>query len=127
MTILADIIALLIVLVIASPIYALIIWLVGKLRIGLEVSGFGAAFLAAVLIVLLNSVVTLLLAAIGITFEGDLLAVIIQLVIAALILMIADRIVKGFYVNGYKGAMLAALAIAAVWWLIDWISSFFSF
>jgi putative membrane protein len=127
MTILADIIALLIVLVIASPIYALIIWLVGKLRIGLEVSGFGAAFLAAVLIVLLNSVVTLLLAAIGITFEGDLLAVIIQLVIAALILMIADRIVKGFYVNGYKGALLAALAIAAVWWLIDWISSFFSF
>jgi putative membrane protein len=127
MTLVADLIAILIVLVIASPIYALIIWLVGKLRLGLEVRSFGSAFLAAVLIVLLNSAVTLLLAAIGITLEGDLLAVIIQLVIAALILMIADRIVKGFYVNGYKGALLAALAIAAVWWLLDWVLSFFSF
>lgn len=115
---LADIIALLIVMVIASPIYALIIWLVGKLRLGLEVRGFGAAFLAALVIVLLNSVVTLALGAAGITLEGDLLAAIIQLIIAALILMIADRVVKGFYVEGYKGALLAAAAIAAVDWLI---------
>ena len=115
----ADLIALLIVLVIASPIYALIIWLVGKLRLGLEVSGFGAAFLTALVIVLLNSVVTLALRAAGITLEGDLLAVIIQLVISALILLIADRVVKGLYVKGYKGALLAAVAIAAVGWLIS--------
>ena len=126
MTLLADLIALLIILVIASPIYALIIWLVGKLRLGLEVSGFGAAFLAAVVIVLLNSLVILLLGAIGITLEGDLLAVIIQLVIAALTLMIADRIVKGLYVKGYKGALLAAAAIAAVGWLISWVVGLFS-
>ena len=125
MTILADIIALSIVLVIASPIYALIIWLVGKLRLGLEVKGIGAAFLAALVIVFLNSLVTLLLGAIGITLEGDLLAFIIQLIIAALILMIADRIVKGFYVKGYKGALLAALAIAAVGWLISWVGGLF--
>lgn len=126
MTLLADLIALLIILVIASPIYALIIWLVGMLRLGLEVSGFGAAFLAAVVIVLLNSLVILLLGAIGITLEGDLLAVIIQLVIAALILMIADRTVKGLYVKGYKGALLAAAAIAAVGWLISWVVGLFS-
>lgn len=126
MTIVADIIALLIVLVIASPIYALIIWLVGRLRLGLEVSGFGAAFFAALVIVLLNSLVILLLGAIGITLEGDLLAAFIQLVIAALILMVADRIVKGFYVKGYKGALLAALAIAAVSWLISWVGSLFA-
>ena len=126
MTLLAVLIALLIILVIASPIYALIIWLVGKLRLGLEVSGFGAAFLAALVIVLLNSLVILLLGAIGITLEGDLLAVILQLVIAALFLMIADRIVKGFFVNGYKGALLAALAIAAVGWLIDWVVNLFA-
>ena len=126
MTLLADLIALLIILVIASPIYALIIWLVGKLRLGLEVSGFGAAFLAAVVIVLLNSLVILLLGAIGITLEGDLLAVIIQLVIAALTLMIADRIVKGLYVKGYKGALLTAAAIAAVGWLISWVVGLFS-
>jgi len=126
MTLVADLLAILIVLVIASPIYALIIWLVGKLRLGLEVSGFGAAFLAAVVIVLLNSLVILLLGAIGITLEGDLLAVIIQLVIAALTLMIADRIVKGLYVKGYKGALLAAAAIAAVGWLISWVVGLFS-
>ncbi len=126
MNFLADLITLLIVLVIASPIYALIIWLVGKLRLGLEVSGFGAAFLAALVIILLNSLVILLLGAIGITIEGDLLAFILQLVIAALILMIADRIVKGFYVKGYKGALAAALAIAAVGWLISWIDDLFA-
>ena len=126
MTLVADLLAILIVLVIASPIYALIIWLVGKLRLGLEVSGFGAAFLAAVVIVLLNSLVILLLGAIGITLEGDLLAVIIQLVIAALTLMIADRIVKGLYVKGYKGALLAAAAIAAVGWLIDRVVNLFA-
>jgi putative membrane protein len=126
MTLVADLLAVLMVLVIASPIYALIIWLVGKLRLGLEVSGFGAAFFAALVIVLLNSLVILLLGAIGLTLEGDLLAFIIQLVIAALILLIADRIVKGFYVNSYKGALLAALAIAAVGWLISWIGSLFA-
>jgi putative membrane protein len=117
-TLVTDRIAILIVLVIASPIYAVIIWLVGKLRLGLKVSGFGAAFLAALVIVLLNSVVTLALGAVGITFEGDRLAVFIQLVIAALILLIADRVVKGLYVKGYKGALLAAAATAAVGWLI---------
>jgi putative membrane protein len=126
LTLLADLIALLIILVIASPIYALIIWLVGKLRLGLEVSGFGAAFLAALVIVLLNSLVILLLGAIGIILEGDLLAVILQLVIAALFLMIADRIVKGLYVKGYKGALLAAAAIAAVGWLIDRVVNLFA-
>jgi uncharacterized membrane protein YvlD (DUF360 family) len=101
MTLVADLITILIVLVIASPIYTLIIWLVGKLRLGLEVSGFGTAFLTALVIVFLNSAVTLALGAAGITLEDDLLAVFIQLVIAALILLIADRIVKGLYVKGY--------------------------
>ncbi len=118
MTLVADLITILIVLVIASPIYTLIIWLVGKLRLGLEVSGFGTAFLTALVIVFLNSAVTLALGAAGITLEDDLLAVFIQLVIAALILLIADRIVKGLYVKGYKGALLAAVSIAAVGWLI---------
>ena len=46
----------------------LIIWIVGKLGWGIEVSGFGPAFVAALVIAVLNILVTWLLSVLGITF-----------------------------------------------------------
>jgi putative membrane protein len=38
--------------------------------------------------------------------------------VAAVVLLIADRFVPGMKVNGFVGALVAAIAIAVVAWLI---------
>jgi putative membrane protein len=48
------------------------------------------------------------------------LGAVFNLVIAAVVLMLAGRFVKGLVVKGFTGAVVAALAIAAVGWLIAW-------
>ena len=46
------------------------------------------------------------------------LGAILNLVVAAVVLMIADRFVPGMKVGGFVGALIAAIAIAVVAWLI---------
>jgi putative membrane protein len=98
----------------------LIIWIVGKLGLGLEVSGFGPAFIAAIVIAILNGLVAWLLGALGITIGAGLVGAILHLIIAAVVLMAAGNFVKGLVVKGFTGALVAAVAIAAVGWLIGW-------
>ena len=43
---------------------------------------------------------------------------IINLIVAALVLMVSDRFVAGMKVNGFGGAIVAAIAIAVVNWLV---------
>ena len=98
----------------------LIIWIVGKLGLGLEVSGFGPAYIAAIVIAILNGLVAWLLGALNLTIGTGIVGAIIHLVIAAIVLMLAGNFVKGLVVKGFTGAVVAALAIAAVGWLIAW-------
>jgi len=98
--------------------YALAIWAVGKLGMGLTVSGFGPAVVAAVVISVLSWLVVWLLGALGLGFGGFLGAV-VNLVIAALVLMFAGNMVKGLRVKGFVPALIGAIAIAFVSWLID--------
>jgi putative membrane protein len=115
-----EIIALLIVILIGALFSGLVIWIVGKLGIGLEVSGFGPAFIAAIVIAVVGGLLSWLLGFLGITFGAGLLGAIINLVIAAIVLMIAGNLVKGLAVKGFTGALVAAIAIGAVSWLINW-------
>jgi putative membrane protein len=115
-----SIIGLIIGILIGALFTGLIIWIVGKLGLGLEVSGFGPAFVAAIVIAILNGVVAWLLGVLGITIGSGFVGAIVQLVIAAIVLMLAGRFVKGLVVKGFTGALVAALAIAAVGWLINW-------
>jgi len=98
--------------------YALAIWLVSKLNLGLKVSGFGPAVVAAVVISVLSWLVVWLLGALGLGFGGFLGAV-VNLVIAALVLMFAGNMVKGLRVKGFVPALIGAVAIAIASWLID--------
>lgn len=107
--------------VIAALFSAVVIWIVGKLGLGLSVSGFGPAFVAGIVIAIVGGLVTWLLGALGITIGGGLLGAIIHLIIAALVLMFAGNMVKGLKVNGFGGALVAAIAIAVVAWLISWL------
>jgi len=104
--------------------YALAIWAVGRLGLGLTVSGFGPALVAAVVISVVSWLVVWLLGALGLA-AGGFLGVVIKLVIAALVLMFAGNMVKGLRVAGFIPALIGAVAIAVVSWLIDWVIGLF--
>jgi putative membrane protein len=41
--------------------------------------------------------------------------------VAAVILLISDRFLSGMEVNGFVGAIIAAIGIAFVTWLVSWL------
>jgi len=104
--------------VVGILLYALAIWVVGKLGLGLKVSGFVPAIIAAIVIAVASALIVWLLGAIGLSL-GGFLGAIIHLIIAALVLMFAGNVVKGLKVKGFVGALIAAVAIAVVSWLIN--------
>ncbi len=88
-----------------------VIWIVGKLHLGMEVDGFGVAFIASFVIAIIGGLVNWLLTSLGITFGGGLLGGIVNLVVAAVVLMLSGRILPGMRVRGFTGALLAAVCI----------------
>ncbi|MFL7894198.1 MAG: phage holin family protein [Anaerolineales bacterium] len=98
-----------------------IIWVVGKLGWGLEVDGFVPAYIAAIVIAIISWLVTWLLGLLGLTLGVGFLAAIVHLVIAAIVLMIAGNFVKGLRVKGFTGALVGAIALAVVAFLIEWV------
>ena len=115
-----TIVGLIIGILIGALFTGLIIWVVGKLGLGLEVTGFGSAYIAVIVIAILNGLVAWLLGALGITIGAGLVGAILHLIIAAVVLIAAGNFVKGLVVKGFTGALVAAVAIAAVGWLIGW-------
>ncbi len=116
-----SLIGILIGVVIGALISGFVIWIVSKLGLGLEVDGFGSAFIAAIIIAVVGGVISWLLSALGITIGGGWLGAIIQLIVAAVVLMVSDRLLKGMRVAGFTGALIAAIAIGVVYWLIGWL------
>lgn len=102
---------------------AVIIWIVGRLNLGLSVDSFSSAFIAAIVIALVGGVLAWLLSLLGITLGGGFLGAIISLVVAALVLMFSDRFIPGMKVKGFTGAIIAALGIGVVGWFINWLLS----
>jgi putative membrane protein len=104
---------------------AVVILIVGKLNLGLNVKSFGSAVMAALVIAIVGGLVVWLLGIFGITLSGGLLAALVNLIIAALVLMIADKFLSGMEVHGFMGAIIAALAIGVVGWAVTWALSLF--
>jgi putative membrane protein len=96
----------------------LVIWIVGKLKLGMTVSGFGPAFLAAIVIAVVSWIITWILNLLGISTGGGIIGAIVNLLIAAGVLLFAGKWVKGLAVKGFVGAIIAAIAIAVVAWLV---------
>ncbi len=113
---LATLLGILLALVLA----AVVIMIVSKLNLGLTVDGFGPAIIAAAVIAIVGGLIYWLLGLLGITIGGDWLGAIINLIIAAVVLLTAGRMLKGLKVNGFVGALVAAIAIGVVTWLINW-------
>lgn len=92
---------------------------------GLSVTGFGAAAIAAIVIAIVGAVVVWLLGLFGLTIGGGWLGALAYLVVAAVVLLLADKFVPGMQVKGFVGAIVAAIAMAVVYWLLAWLLGMF--
>jgi putative membrane protein len=104
--------------IIGTLVNALIIYVVGKLGLGMSVAGFVPAIVAALVISVITALVLWLMNMAGISFGGGWIGAIVSLVVSAIVLMLAANLLPGFTVDGFTGALVAALAIAVVAWLI---------
>lgn len=98
---------------ISALISGAVIWVVSKLNMGLTVKNFGWAMLAGLLIGLVSNLIAHLVVA-----PGGVVGWVINLVIAAVVIMICGAILKGLEVKGFLGAAIAALAISAIYYLL---------
>ena len=120
-----GILAVILGIVLVALVAGFVIWIVGKLGLGIEVSGFGAAFIAAIVIAIVGGLITWLLSLLNITIAGGWLGAIINLIIAAIVLLISGSFVPGLKVKGFGGALIAAIAIGVVSWLLNWLIGLF--
>jgi putative membrane protein len=105
---------------------AVVLLIVDKFVSGFTVGGFANAMVAALAIAVVSAFVSWFL------FGGvlDLTATgwwgaIINLVVAALVLVLAGKITPGMAVSGFGGAAIAAVAIGVVYWLLEWLVGLF--
>ena len=105
---------------------AVVLMIVGRLGLGLSVDGFVPAFIASAVISIVAGVIIWALGLINISVGGPgLLGAIVSLIVAAIVLLISDRFVKSMKVNGFVGALIAAIAYGVVVWLIQWVLNLF--
>ena len=102
---------------------AIVLLIVDRFNIGVKVGGFVNALVAAVVIAILAAGLLWILGALGITFGGGILGAIMLLIAAAVVLMFAGRLLKGFSVSGFSGAIIGAIAIAVVAYVLSWLVS----
>lgn len=99
-----------------------VIFIVGKLKLGMEVRNLGTAFMAALIIGVLGFLVGLVVDPMIAQESFPLWAkYVVHFVIAALVVYIAGKMLKGMTTEGFSGAIIAAIAIAVVYWLINLI------
>lgn len=104
---------------------AIVLMIVDRLDLGLSVGGFVNALIAAAAIGVVSWGVGWLLeyAGIDLTTSAPLWNAVIYLIVSAIVLWIAARVISGFTTAGFTGALVAAIAIAVIVWII---AQFFS-
>jgi putative membrane protein len=102
---------------------ALVLWIVSRLNLGLSVESFTSAIIAGLVIGIIAGIVNWLLGLLNINLGsmGGLLGWIINIIIDALILMFGASFLPGLKVSGFTGAIIAAIAIGVVGWLVSWV------
>jgi len=119
----AVIVNILITLVVA----AVVLLIVSRLNLGLSVAGFGPAIIAAAVIAIVAGLIAWLLSLLNISLGTGtgLWPAIVNLIVAAVVLLLSGRLFQGLKVNGFGGAIIGAIAIAVVTWLIIWVLGLF--
>jgi putative membrane protein len=105
---------------------AIVIYIVSRLNLGMTVDSFGSAIIAALVIAVVAAIINFVLNLLGLAPEqATFLNAIIALIIAAVVLMISGNFVSGMQVNGFGGAIIAAIGIGVVRWLISFVLNLF--
>jgi putative membrane protein len=105
---------------------AVVLMIVSRLNLGLTVDGFGSAFIASAVISIVAGIITWLIGLIGIKVGNPtLIGALVSLIVAAVVLLISDRFVKGMKVNGFVGALIAAISYGVIAWLLRWVIGLF--
>ena len=99
---------------------ALVIYIVGRLDLGLTVKSYGTAFVLAIFIAIVGGILVWLFGLLDLGFSG-LIGAIINLIVAALVIMFSASLLPGVKVHGFGGAILAAVAIGIFSWIINWL------
>ena len=103
---------------------AVILMIVSRFNLGLEVASFMPAAIAAIVISLVAGVVMWVLS-LGfkdmLATSSGLWGLIVLLVVSAVVLLISGRILPGLEVKVWKGAIVAAIAIAVVGAIVTWL------
>lgn len=101
---------------------AVVLLIVSRLNLGLSVAGFSTAVIGAIVISLVSSVILWLLGLFGVQVGGgSLLNVLVWLVVSAVILIVAAKFIPGMTVQGFTGGVIAAIAMAVIYWLFSLI------
>jgi len=113
----------------ALLISAVVIWIVGRMNLGMEVDGFMSAVWAALVIAIVSIVIIFLFNLIPFVKNLDqmhgLIGALIVLIVSAVVLMVSDKFLSGMKVNGFSGAIIAAIAIGVIQWLLSWVVGLF--
>jgi putative membrane protein len=105
---------------------ALVLWIVSRFNLGISVESFTSAIIAGLVIGIIAGIVSWLLGLLGISLgQGGLLSWIVSIIVAALVLMFGASFLPGLKVNGFGGAIIAAIAIGVVGWLVQWVLGLF--
>lgn len=96
---------------------ALVIYVVGRLGLGLTVDSFTSAMGVAAIITTVYWLVVWLLDQLGVTVGGGLFGALLHLITSTLVLMIGERFIGGMRVAGFGSALITAIAIGVVGWL----------
>jgi putative membrane protein len=109
----------LIVIAVATVVNGLIILTVSSLNLGLRVRGFLTALVVAIVIATIGTIVRFVLPAIGVPSLGGIAGLVERLIVTAVGLLLADKLLQGLTVHGFKGVITASLAIAVILWMLD--------
>jgi putative membrane protein len=105
-------------LLIATAANGLIIWIVGKLGMGIEIDNFGTAFLAAFLSAIVGYLLHMLTASWSAGSSTNYGGIILHILGTALVLVIVSKMLSGMRIKGFFGAIVAAVAIGVIYWII---------
>ena len=104
---------------------AVVLLIVDKLNVGLKVGGLVNAMVSALAISVSGSIVMWVLGLFSFTIGGGVLGAIVFLIVAAVVLMLAAKLMPGLEVSGFGGAAISAIAIGVVYWLLEWFAGLF--
>jgi len=103
----------------AAIISCVLLWVVGKLGLGISVDGIGAAFQAGLAIAVTGGVITWLLSLWNLKLGGGIVGAILNILLGAVVLLIGQRYIAGLRVDGFTGSLTASIVIYAISWVLS--------